>query len=68
MTTDRDQAMDAALDYFASCTRDGIDWVDLLRMRAAGADTTDIDEWVRQQRNTLPADDPPGSERLPDLT
>ncbi len=48
----RSRAMDAALDYLAACTRDDIDWVELLRMRAAGADTTDIDEWMRQQRNT----------------
>lgn len=35
-TLGTEQAMDAALDYLASCTRDGIDWVGLLRMRAAG--------------------------------
>lgn len=57
MTTDREQAMDAALDYLTSCTRDGIDWVELLRMRAAGADTTEIDEWVRKHRSAGDAPD-----------
>lgn len=51
--SDRKRAMDAVLDYLAECTRDEVDWVEILRMRAAGASTTEIDAWIRQRH---PAD------------
>lgn len=48
--------MTTALDYLASCTHDDVDWVEILRMRAAGIATADIDAWIRQQRGTATND------------